>query len=223
MLLLGLGLVVAGCGGRAVNWDKPGTHVVQRGETLYSISFRHGLDHREVARWNGIRPPYRIVPGMRLRLIAPTTSGSVVTRPGSVTSRPRPVIQRPTTPAARLDWTWPADGRVLSGFRAGDAKARGLDITAARGSEVRAAAAGRVVYAGSGLVGFGKVIIVKHDERWLTAYAHVDEFEVREDESVRRGQRIARMGLGPGQQPLLHFEIRLDGQPVDPAPLLPRR
>jgi lipoprotein NlpD len=227
-VLLALVLLGAGCGGKAVNWDetaRPRAYEVRRGDTLYSIAFRHRLDHRELARWNGIKPPYRIKPGQQLTLVAPSAGTSVATTPGRTGTAPvrRPSITRPTTPATKLDWAWPGDGPVLSGFRAGVATARGLDIGGARGAAVRAAADGRVVYAGSGLVGFGRVIIVKHDERWLSAYAHVEDFEAREEDSVRRGQRIATMGLGPGQRPMLHFEIRLDGQPVDPAALLPKR
>ena len=129
----------------------------------------------------------------------------------------------PSGPPAKLAWSWPADGRVTAAFNAAKPTGKGLDIAGTHGGDVRAAADGRVVYVGSGLVGYGKVIIVKHDDRHLSAYAHNEGFLVREGEAVRRGQRIATIGLGPGQRPMLHFEIRLDGRAIDPQRLLPKR
>jgi lipoprotein NlpD len=112
---------------------------------------------------------------------------------------------------------------VVAGFDAASPTGKGVDIVGERGADVRAAADGRVVYVGSGLVGYGRVIIVKHDDRYLSAYARNDDFLVAEGATVKRGQRIATMGLGPGQRPMLHFEIRLDGRAVDPQRLLPKR
>jgi len=108
-------------------------------------------------------------------------------------------------------------------YSAANPTGKGIDIAGKYGDDVRAASDGRIVYVGSGLVGYGKVIIVKHDDRYLSAYAHNDEYLVREGEAVKRGQRIATMGLGPGQRPMLHFEIRLDGRAIDPQRLLPKR
>lgn len=227
-LVIALALLGAGCGGRAVNWDetaRPRAYEVRRGDTLYSIAFRHRLDHRELARWNGIKPPYRIKPGQQLTLVAPSAGTSVATTPGRTGAAPvrRPSTTRPTTPATKLDWAWPGDGPVLSGFRPGVATARGLDIGGARGAAVRAAADGRVVYAGSGLVGFGRVIIVKHDERWLSAYAHNQSMLVSEGQKVKRGEKIATIGATGTFRTQLHFEIRRDGTPIDPVSVLPRR
>lgn len=221
--LLALVLVasLAACSG-AVRFepDTPGFHKVRKGDTLYSIAFRNELNWRELADWNGIDAPYTIEIGQTLRLTKPLTITTVPPpRPGgSTTTAPRPAPRPPlpSGPPSKLAWAWPADGRATIG-------GKGIDIAGSFGAEVRAAAEGRVVYVGSGLVGYGKVIIVKHDDRYLSAYAHNEDFLVREGEAVKRGQRIATMGLGPGQRPMLHFEIRLDGRAVDPQNLLPKR
>lgn len=120
-----------------------------------------------------------------------------------------------------LAWVWPATGRVLRGFSEGGNK--GLDISGRTGLPVCAAARGRVVYSGSGLVGYGKLIIVKHNKSYLSAYAHNDKLLVKEGDSVTGGQRIAQMGQTGTQGVKLHFEIRRDGRPVDPLIYLPRR
>lgn len=215
--------VLAGCSG-AVRFEPevPGFHTVRKSDTLYSIAFRNELNWRELADWNEIDAPYTIEVGRKLRLTPPLTITTVPPPKagGAATTaqRPRPAPRPPlpSGPPSKVAWAWPAEGRIAPG-------GKGIDITGAYGNEVRAAAEGRVVYVGSGLVGYGKVIIVKHDDRYLSAYAHNDDFLVREGEAVKRGQRIATMGLGPGQRPMLHFEIRLDGRAVDPQRLLPKR
>lgn len=195
--------------------ETPGMHTVRKGDTLYSIAFRNELNWRELADWNRIDPPYRIDVGQKLRLSAPLNITTVPPK-GSTVPRATPRPPLPSGPPSKLAWGWPADGRAAVG-------GKGIDIGGKYGDEVRAAGDGRVVYVGSGLVGYGKVIIVKHDDRYLSAYAHNDDYLVREGEAVKRGQRIAKMGLGPGQRPMLHFEIRLDGRAVDPQRLLPKR
>lgn len=221
--LLAFVLVAAGCAS-ALRFGPAGEYEVRRGDTLYSIAFRHGLDYRELARWNGIAPPYLIAPGQVLTLAGPGATATAAAPDGTRTAsaeRAPPAVAAPSGPVAPLRWARPVTGRVLAGFRAGGSATKGIDFDGRRGDAILAAADGRVVYAGSGLAGYGKVIIVKHDERWLSAYAHLDEFVAQEGEHVQRGQRIAAMGLGPGQRPMLHFEIRLDGRPVDPVRLLP--
>ena len=197
--------------------DAIGTYTVRRGDTLYSIAWRNGLDWRSLAQWNGVSAPYSIALGQKLRLTAPPAAGAARTAPARAPSVPS------SGPPSRLAWSWPADGRVVAAFRDGSATGKGIDIAGVLGADVRAASDGKVVYVGSGLVGYGKVIIVKHDDRYLSAYAHNDRFLVGEGDLVKRGQRIAAMGIGSGQRPLLHFEIRLDGRAVDPARLLPKR
>lgn len=211
------------------------TYVVRAGDTLYSIARRHGLDYRDVARWNGIGRDYAIVPGQVL-VLAPgrrgggrdpqaatgATSGSRAPRADSPAAPPTPVEPAPEPPLGTLPWTWPADGRV-AGPVSRPSGGVGLRIDGVEGQEVRAAAPGRVVYVGGGLRAYGQLVIVKHDESFLTAYGHNAELLVREGEDVRAGQPIARMGLGPGNVPMLYFEIRWNGRPVDPRPFLPAR
>jgi lipoprotein NlpD len=230
----------------------PGTHVVQRDETLYRIATRHGLDWRDVAHRNGIGPPYLIYPGQRLRLTGaaplprraePVPPPSASTRAPSPASAPAPLPRRaePAAPAAAetpprpamgagtvaargpLQWQWPADGPLLRPFSNSATTRRGIAIGGNRGDEVRAATDGEVVYAGSGLVGYGRLIIVKHDARFISAYGHNEELLVREGQNVRAGQRIALLGDSGADRPMLHFEIRVDGAPVDPTRYLPRR
>ena len=138
-----------------------------------------------------------------------------------------PVAPSPATvPVARdpdedLNWSWPAAGPVAAGFD--EARSKGLAITGKAGDAVLAAADGRVVYAGSGLRGYGNLVIVKHNATYLTAYAHNQALMVKEDQVVRRGQKIAEMGSTDAERVQLHFEIRRQGKPVDPARLLPQR
>lgn len=223
LLAIPLAAALAACSS-AVRFppETPGYHTVRKGDTLYSIAFRNELNWRELADWNRIDPPYTISVGQQLRLTRPV---SVVTVPpkGSTAPRPAPRPPLPSGPPSKLGWAWPAEGRIAAPFSYANPTGKGIDIAGTLGAEVRAASDGRVVYVGSGLVGYGKVIIVKHDDRYLSAYAHNDDFLVREGEAVKRGQKIATMGLGPKQRPILHFEIRLDGRAVDPQPLLPKR
>lgn len=191
-------------------------YVVQAGDTLYSISFRRGLDYREVARWNGIGADYRIYVGQKLHLSAPP-GGVVVAAPRVET---KPVEEGP--PSAPPRWLWPTDGPVL-GSVTQPMGGVGLRVGGVPQAEIRAAAAGKVVYTGSGLRAYGLLVIVKHDETWLSAYGYNHEVLVHEGETVREGQAIARMGEGPGGAPTLYFEIRSQGKPIDPLKLLPRR
>jgi lipoprotein NlpD len=120
-----------------------------------------------------------------------------------------------------LAWIWPGNGQVLAGFD--EAKNKGLDIAGASGDPVLAAAEGKVVYAGSGLRGYGNLIILKHNNTFLTAYAHNKALLVKEDQTVKKGQKIAEMGDSDADRVKLHFEVRRQGKPVDPARYLPAR
>jgi lipoprotein NlpD len=122
-----------------------------------------------------------------------------------------------------LAWSWPADGTVASRYAAGDPTRQGIDITGQAGQPVRAAADGVVVYSGSGLVGYGELIIVKHNDAWLSAYGHNRARLVNEGQRVTAGQQIAEMGHSGAASDMLHFEIRYNGKPVDPAAYLPKR
>jgi lipoprotein NlpD len=192
------------------------TYVVQAGDTLYSISFRRGLDYREVARWNGIGTDYRIYVGQKLRLSAP--AGGVAVVPPRVESKA--LDEGPAS--APPHWVWPTDGPTL-GSVTQPLGGVGLRIGGTSLAEIRAAGAGKVVYTGSGLRAYGLLVIVKHDDTWLSAYGYNHDLLVQEGETVRAGQTIARMGEGPNGVPMLYFEIRSQGKPVDPLKLLPRR
>ncbi len=229
-----------------------GYHEVKKGETLYSISWRYGADYRELARWNGIQPPYIIHEGQRLRLTPPGgrssgEAGKPVARQAAPRPRQQPGNAQPPAAAAsaaasprtasrppqprpeeeipnrKLSWAWPARGKVIRTFSAGETGKQGIDIEGRAGSPVRAAAFGRVVYSGSGLRHYGNLIIIKHNARYLSAYAHNRKLLVAEGAVVEKGQKIAEMGRsGTGaDRVMLHFEIRADGKPVDPLSFLP--
>ncbi|MES1944195.1 peptidase M23B [Salinisphaera sp. PC39] len=230
------GLLLAAC--TAGPLFRPDTYTVRRGDTLYSIAWRYGVDWRRLARWNGIGPPYDIYPGDvlhldgRTRSVASSTSSSSSSAPSGGASRdggqrtarassPAP-RDRPAPMASDLDWRWPVGGKVLRGYSGSHAR-RGIDIAGSMGDAVRAAAPGRVVYSGSGLKGYGNLVIIKHDDRFLSAYGFNRRLRVGQGETVGAGQHIADVGLGPENRAMLYFEIRRDGEPVDPQRLLPRR
>jgi lipoprotein NlpD len=198
-------------------------HVVRPGETLYTIAWRHGLDYRTLAAWNNLRDPDLIVAGQRLRLTPPTPSTARAPA-GSASGTNARTAPRPAVPAPPVlpppRWQWPTHGPLV--YRYGNTAeiASGIGIGGREGQTVSAAAAGRVVYAGSGLVGYGQLVIIKHNDTYLSAYGHNGRLLVMQGQEVRRGDKIAEMGLGPKRQPRLHFEIRRNGAPVDPMPYL---
>jgi lipoprotein NlpD len=218
-----------------VSQPRPGaTVVVRRGDTVYRIATSHGISALDLAMWNDIRPPYTIYPGQQLRLypfergVHPSAVASNPSRPrppGTVTAPPVSVPVQPVVVpgASPFPWTWPADGALLSHYVAGEPTSQGIDIAGASGQPVRAAADGVVVYSGSGLVGYGELVIVKHNDAWLSAYGHNRARLVNEGQLVKAGQQIAEMGHSGAARDMLHFEIRFNGKPVDPLLYLPRR
>lgn len=252
--------------------EPPDGYTVRRGDTLYSVAFRFGIDVNDLAAWNGIGAPYTIYPGQELKFeptgsartagAAPSAAGSSRVQTEPLPEQKSPAGEKPAAAprtshreegaeqgrtagaaqAARasgpekkppagsqsahegpLNWRWPADGPVLSSFDAADASRKGIDIGGKPGDPVYAAASGTVVYSGSGLIGYGELIIVKHDDKLLSAYGHNRKRLVQEGEQVRAGQRIAEMGSTGAPRPMLHFEIRVEGKPVNPAKYLPSR
>ena len=262
-LLLILGLTACGGGGRAVapvgsyGYDSsqrkivtpPAYYTVRKGDTLYSISWRYGMDYKDVARINGIRSPYTIYVGQKIRFNtstrsvststtstqttktkpdkpAPTPKPSSVTKP-STASTSKPVAST-TAPQAfvgnqNLQWRWPTRGRVVSTYSNSNPGRKGIDIAGSAGQPIYAAASGKVVYSGSGLPRYGNLLIIKHNDVYLSAYAHNDQLLVKEGEVVKSGQNIATMGRTGAQRDQLHFEIRRNGKPIDPIRFLPKR
>ena len=285
------------------------TYRVVRGDTLYAIAFRNGVDFRELAAWNGIEAPYRIYAGQDLRLgpangeapsshavaaappaRAPVTAASAAPpaappvaanqngKPGGgmfedvPATSPAPAEQTPSAsaPAQRsesadilaapaapsvppvketvsevpakpvatspkpsdaiavngaggLSWRWPGKGPLIGSFVAGDQTRQGIDIGGTAGDPVLAAADGEVVYSGNGLLGYGELIIVKHNASFLSAYGHNRKRLVQEGERIKAGQQIAEMGSSASARDELHFEIRKNGKPVNPIDYLPPR
>jgi len=240
-----------------------GSYRVVRGDTLYSIAFRHGLDFRDLAAWNGIAAPFTIWPGQELRLSSGSRSSGrrpvasapqVVRRPAPVFKPvkpmpshaaaavagtapvPAPAAAAPAPPGAPVspaptgathsaggvNWRWPADGALIKKFQSGDA-IPGIELAGKAGDPVRAAADGVVVYSGNGLVGYGELIIIKHNDDFLSAYGHNRKRLVKEGQRVSAGQLIAEMGSTGAPRDELQFQIRRDGNPVDPLDYLPAR
>ena len=218
--------------------SKPGYYTVKPGDTLIKIGLDQGQNWRDIIRWNSIENPNLIEVGQILRVVPPTSeSGNdqvvikPVNSPGQVSSVQENSVSNPTSQTNSsptvlstedgLTFIWPSNGSLQSVFD--ESKNKGIDIAGKLGDEVLAAADGRVVYAGSGLRGYGNLIILKHSGNYLTAYAHNQTLLVREDQSIKKGQKIAEMGNSDSEQIKLHFEIRKQGKPVDPLKFLPQR
>lgn len=231
------------------NAGKPGFYSVRPGDTLTKIALDHGQAWRDIAKWNGLDNPNLIEVDQVLRVAPPVieVAANRQTKPvmaqnqtpanSSASNTPTPIASSaPASNASNaapsasasvnvsddgMTFAWPHPGPVLAGFD--EAKNKGLDFAGKAGDPVLAAGDGKVVYAGSGLRGYGNLVILKHNNTYLTAYAHNQTLLVKEDQSVTKGQRIADMGSSDSDRVKLHFEIRKQGKPVDPAKLLPAR
>lgn len=249
LLLLSLGLL-AGCASHSDrDHGRSGTYTVRRGDTLYAIALRHRLDFKDLARWNRIDRDYVIHPGQTLRLSPPSRNASAAAaraptpksvgpkgaRVASAAAKARPIPKTktkakpaapprqsviPTGPPVR--WQWPVSGGTAT-LTSRPNGCHGLTIAGTQGEEIRSAGGGRVVYTGSGLLGYGQLIIIKHNESYLSAYGHLQSVAIEEGDVVAAGQRIATMGSGPQGSPMLYFEIRVNGTPDNPLALLPQR
>ena len=234
----------------AENAGKPGYYSVKPGDTLIRVGLESGQNWRDIARWNNIDNPNLLEVGQVLRVVAPGADTTATTArpvpPTKVETRPldgsgaapvavaaaASVPAAPAAPAASataaaapkdddVAWAWPTAGTVAGAFEEG--RSKGLVFTGKAGDPVLAAGDGRVIYVGSGVRGYGNLVIVKHNATYLTAYAHNQTLLVKEDQVVRRGQKIAEMGSSDADRVQLHFEIRKLGRPMDPARLLPPR
>jgi lipoprotein NlpD len=232
--------------------SRPGYYTVRPGDTLIRIGLDNGQNWKDLVRWNNLDNPNLIEVGQALRVVPPGVEPTVATSRPVTTMRveTRPLETRPaasaptaaalappvataaptspaTAPAAPRDvddditWSWPVAASVALPFD--EARNKGLVFRGKAGDPVLAAADGRVVYAGSGLRGYGNLVILKHNATYLTAYAHNQILLVKDDQTVRRGQKIAEMGSTDADTVQLHFEIRKQGKPIDPAKLLPPR
>jgi lipoprotein NlpD len=230
----------------AENAGKLGFYTVKPGDTMIRIGLDTGQNWRDISRWNTIDNPNQIEVGQVLRLSpSPSNAAVVVARPvasqapvstslpvqsnspGQPAANVAPQASNEASPPSQsggeddLTWIWPTQGTQLAGFD--EVKNKGIDIAGHAGDAVLASADGRVVYSGAGLRGYGNLIILKHNNTYLTAYAHNQTLLVKEDQAVRKGQKIAEMGSSDADRVKLHFEIRRQGKPVDPLKYLPAR
>lgn len=213
--------LAAGCGTMASEPAPDGYYRVQSGDTLYTVARRHKRSVRDLVRWNQLPSADRIEVGQLLRVRPPagaSTGGGAGSGPVAVGDTPRVDNSGPSrAPATAIRLQWPADGRVTAGY--GPPASKGLRINTAPGGTVRAAAGGKAIHVGN-LRGYGMLVIIKHDDNWLTVYGNLDKPSVSEGAQVSGGQEVGRMGTADSE---LHFEVRNNGKPVDPAGLLPAR
>lgn len=227
--------------------DSNKSYRVQRGDTLFSIAWYSGNDYRDLARINNLSAPYRIYPGQQLRLTETTKQTSKpIERQTGQTSKinvnqavdpPKKQAYGETKGAQKSSsqssgqafpvqvkqWLWPAEGKLVGRFSLKDLGNKGIDIANVRGKPILASAAGKVVYTGNALRGFGNLVIIKHTDAYLTAYAHNQDILVNEQDWIEAGQKIATMGDSGTSRVMLHFEVRYKGKSVDPLRFLPDR
>jgi lipoprotein NlpD len=234
--LISLLFIISGCGSHPTApvtdlspLDRRNTqYTVQNGDTLHAISFRTGIAYQNLAKWNGIRPPYRIYVSDVLELRPGETPDNPVAAKSAPVSRPKvtstklaskplPVAKLPATVSG---WQWPAKGKLTQTFSRGKAQ-YGIEIKGNRASAVVSTAPGQVVYAGNGIKGYGELVIIKHSEKYISAYAYNDKILVKEGDRVKAGQQLANMGSTGTKGVKLHFEIRKNGEPVNPLQYLP--
>lgn len=224
-----------------VNIHPKNYHTVKKGNTLYSIAWLYDADYHDIASWNGISAPYIIYPGQKMKLQAPPERKSA--KPSSAAKKEKTITKdKPKQPAnikqqitkkttnqnkkpplssGDIDWSWPTQGELVKSDS--PISKKGINISGKLGQKINAAAVGDVVYSGSGLLGYGKLIIIKHNDIFLSAYAHNNKLMVKEGDRVSAGQQIAQMGQANNRVAQLHFEIRKNGKPTNPINYLPKR
>lgn len=202
----------------SVSDEKPGKYAVQEGETLYAIAWRYDMDYRSLAKVNHLSPPYELRVGQVLSLKVPSEPKSVA-KPSKVPVKVLPakqsVYKTPVKNAQKIQWMWPAKGNIVAKYSPSSGQ-KGIDIAGTLGESIYAAASGKVAYCGNGLRGYGNLIIIKHNDEFLSAYAHNQTLLVHEGQQVKKGQKIATMGNTESKRVMLHFEIREAGKSVNP-------
>ena len=231
--LISFSVFLSGCGNTGTvpvrdgsNGVAPNYYRVKAGDTLYSISWRYHLDYKSVAAANNIKAPYTIYAGQNILLRGKKSSevDDGIKHQASAkkkSARTDTASSRLVVPNEKLRWQWPIEGEVIKEFSLSGTINKGIDIKGSSGQRVNAAADGTVVYAGGNLRGYGKLVILKHNNRFLSAYGNNQEIRVREGEKVRGGQVIGTLGATTSLAEMLHFEIRLDGRPQNPFNYLP--
>ena len=198
-------------------------YIVRKGDSIYTIAWVFGLDYKAIAQKNNLRPPYNLPPGSTLTMpsskaVVPSVATASTVKPKNNELASSETYSEPSTGA--ISWAWPVRGRVVARFGVGNPPNKGIDISAPYGSPVHAAANGVVVYSGDGLPGYGKLIIVKHVNNQMSAYAYNSKILVKFGSKVRQGQTISYVGRDQSGAPLLHFEVRYNGKPKNPLSLL---
>lgn len=223
LICLAICLLLASCAGSNSNYSGS-VYTVKRGDTLYRISRITGTSVKDLASMNGISPPYTIEVGQRLKVKGGSKAGSSSTKSGSSTAKVVPSSQVPLSswpPVGQRCWRWPTTGKVIMTYSTADGGNKGIDISGQRGQPVYAAGAGKVVYVGNQLRGYGNLIMIKHSEEYITAYAHNDTLLVNNGQSVKSGQKIATMGSTDADSVRLHFQLRYKATAIDPLRYLP--
>ena len=233
VIVLLLGLLLAACSSNKANTSKAGSYsgsvyTVKRGDTLYRISRMTGSSVGELARLNGISAPYTLEIGQKIRVKRSSGSTSKNKTAVAKTSKSRSSASRNTSvakvaapPVGSRCWRWPTSGKIIEPFSSSDGGNKGIDIAGSRGQPVYASAAGTVVYVGNQLRGYGNLVMIKHSEDYITAYAHNDTTLVNNGQKVSAGQKIATMGSSGSNSVNLHFQIRYRATALDPQRYLP--
>lgn len=234
VICLVLGLLLAGCSSNKAGTSKASAgsfsgsiYTVKRGDTLYRISRMSGSSVGELARLNGISAPYTLEIGQKIRVKRSAGSSSAKKKSTvAKTSKPRSssgtgVAKVAPPPVGSKCWRWPTTGKIIEPFSTSEGGNKGIDIAGSRGQPIYASAAGTVVYVGNQLRGYGNLVMIKHSEDYITAYAHNDTTLVNNGQKVSAGQKIATMGSTGSNTVNLHFQIRYRATAIDPQRYLP--
>ena len=190
-------------------------YIVQRGDSLYSISLLYDVNYLKIANWNNIDSPYRLMIGDKI-VIKSNKYRKDVGNNKKVNKNNKKIKY-----SKNVKWARPHNGKVSKEFSYSDVGKKGIDISGVLGDNIYSTGDGMVVYTGNGIKGYGNLIIIKHNETFLSAYAHTSKILVEENNIVKKGQIIANLGDTDSIKPILHFQIRKNGKPVDPEKYLP--